>query len=69
MIELKENIAELSRQYKSMQENKAPRNIASEFSVRYKLRDLHNACKVCVINIIIRYWFFTYLFIYYVLFD
>ncbi|XP_073995283.1 lysine-specific histone demethylase 1A-like isoform X4 [Rhodnius prolixus] len=45
MIELKENIAELSRQYKSMQENKAPRNIASEFSVRYKLRDLHNACK------------------------
>ncbi|KAL1131629.1 hypothetical protein AAG570_011243 [Ranatra chinensis] len=46
MIALKDTIAELSKQYKSVQENKGTRNIAQEFSVRYKLRDLHNACKV-----------------------
>ncbi|XP_014259163.1 lysine-specific histone demethylase 1A-like isoform X2 [Cimex lectularius] len=39
MIDTREIINKLHRQYKSMQENKGPRNIAHEYSVRSKFRE------------------------------
>lgn len=39
---------ELNKQYKEMTESKLQtRDITQEFVLRSKLRDLHNACKVC----------------------
>ncbi|CAH1390352.1 unnamed protein product [Nezara viridula] len=45
LITLKDHIVDLNKQYKGMQEVKGPRNIAHEFSVRHKLREINVACK------------------------
>ncbi|XP_014271048.1 lysine-specific histone demethylase 1A-like [Halyomorpha halys] len=45
LITLKDHIVDLNKQYKGMQEVKGPRNIAHEFSVRHKLREINVACR------------------------
>lgn len=42
-----DRLVELNKQYKEMAECKQSRDITQEFVLRSKLRDLHNACKVC----------------------
>ncbi|KAF6205456.1 hypothetical protein GE061_019629 [Apolygus lucorum] len=45
MTAVKQKVEELNKKYKTMQDVKGPRNIAQEFNLRYKMRDLQNACK------------------------
>lgn len=48
MISIMDRLKELNKQYKDMAECKPQnRDITQEFVLRSKLRDLHNACKVC----------------------
>jgi len=48
MISIMDRLMELNKQYKEMTESKLQtRDITQEFVLRSKLRDLHNACKVC----------------------
>lgn len=50
MINTKEKIEELSKQYKAQSEAKGNRDITQEFVLRSKLRDLNNECRVRFIN-------------------
>ncbi|CAE1295017.1 Lysine-specific histone demethylase 1 homolog 1,Lysine-specific histone demethylase 1 homolog 2,Possible lysine-specific histone demethylase 1,Protein FLOWERING LOCUS D,Lysine-specific histone demethylase 1 homolog 3,Lysine-specific histone demethylase 1A [Acanthosepion pharaonis] len=45
MLECKEKVQELHRQWKTASEVKSPRDITAEFLVKSKLRDLNAACK------------------------
>ena len=46
MLECKEKVQDLHRQWKTASEVKTPRDITAEFLVKSKLRDLNAACKV-----------------------
>jgi len=50
MINTKDKIEELSKQYKAQSESKGNRDITQEFVLRSKLRDLNNECRVCFHN-------------------
>lgn len=49
MIDIKDKLSELDKQYKEMKENlnskDKERDITQEFVLRSKLRDIHNVCK------------------------
>lgn len=48
MISIMDRLTELNKQHREMTESKSQtRDITQEFVLRSKLRDLHNACKVC----------------------
>jgi hypothetical protein len=51
MINTKDKIEELSKQYKAQSEAKGNRDITQEFVLRSKLRDLNNECRVCLTKI------------------
>lgn len=46
MINLKDKVCELNKQWREASEVKPPRDITAEFLVKSKLRDLTAACKV-----------------------
>lgn len=54
MIAIMDRLVELNKQYKEMTESKLQtRDITQEFVLRSKLRDLHNACKVYIYQLLI----------------
>jgi hypothetical protein len=50
MIQLKEKITNLNKQYKEASESKQSRDITGEFFLRSKLRDLNSTCKVRIVQ-------------------
>jgi len=49
MLTLREKIEELNKQYKEQCEVMGPRDIAQEFALRSKLKDIKNSCRVSVL--------------------
>lgn len=57
MAQVKQKVEELNKKYKAMLDVKGPRNIAQEFNLRCKMRDLQNACKV---SYPVHYWYIIF---------